>query len=218
MSVQQKFMIFECQQPDCGLRFPAPEYGFASHFCPFCGSPIPNSGIPFVNQKPPSSIPCPTGNGLAVALDNLRSAHNVGAILRTADAVNACQIFLYGITPTPENRKVEKTSLSAEFSIPWEHHRNGVQHLLSVKSRFHIWALEGGQKSNSLFNTHNPPDELPVLLIIGNEVAGIDPLLLELAEQRFYIPMLGFKRSLNVAAAFSIAAYAIRFSLQQQTP
>lgn len=218
MSAQQEFMIYECQQPDCGLRFPAPEDGFVSHFCPFCGSPILNSGIPFVNQKPPFSIACPPGNDMAVALDNLRSAHNVGAILRTADAVNACQIFLYGITPTPENHKVEKTSLSAEYSIPWEHHRNGVRHLQSVKSRFHVWALEGGQTSNSLFHTLKPTDELPVLLIIGNELAGIDPLLLELADQRFYIPMLGFKRSLNVASAFSIAAYAIRFSLQQQSP
>jgi tRNA G18 (ribose-2'-O)-methylase SpoU len=216
MTSQYEFLIYECQQPDCRLRFPAPGKGITPLFCPFCGSPILNSGTPFVNQKPPASIPYPPGPALAIALDNLRSAHNVGAILRTADAVAVHQIFLYGITPTPENHKVEKTSLSAEFAIPWSHYPNGPLHLQSVKSHFQIWALEGGQPSVSLFQKKVPKDERPILLIMGSEVAGIDPLLLELADHRFYIPMLGFKRSLNVASAFSIAAYTIRFSLQQR--
>jgi tRNA G18 (ribose-2'-O)-methylase SpoU len=44
-------------------------------------------------------------------------------------------------------------------------------------------------------------------LIVGNEVTGVDPGLLEMCERRVTIPMRGMKKSLNVATAFGIAAY-----------
>ncbi|HNN13945.1 MAG TPA: TrmH family RNA methyltransferase, partial [Anaerolineales bacterium] len=51
-------------------------------------------------------------------------------------------------------------------------------------------------------------DERTVLLL-GSEVSGVDPDLLDLCDEVFYIPMQGQKRSFNVAIAFSIAAYAM---------
>ena len=50
-----------------------------------------------------------------------------------------------------------------------------------------------------------------ILLIVGNEPAGVDPRLIALADACLYIPMLGNKASLNVSIAFSIAAYHLRF-------
>jgi tRNA G18 (ribose-2'-O)-methylase SpoU len=47
------------------------------------------------------------------------------------------------------------------------------------------------------------------ILIVGNEVTGVDPDLLDLCDQILYIPMRGEKKSFNVAIAFSIAAYAL---------
>ncbi|HCK67175.1 MAG TPA: hypothetical protein DHW49_13005, partial [Anaerolineae bacterium] len=47
----------------------------------------------------------------AVLLDNIRSAWNVGSILRSADGLGFDRVFLCGITPTPENEAVTKTSL-----------------------------------------------------------------------------------------------------------
>jgi tRNA G18 (ribose-2'-O)-methylase SpoU len=52
-------------------------------------------------------------------------------------------------------------------------------------------------------------DSQPRLLIVGNEVTGVDPELLDLCDEVFHIPMGGVKKSFNVAIAFSIAAYAL---------
>jgi tRNA G18 (ribose-2'-O)-methylase SpoU len=49
----------------------------------------------------------------------------------------------------------------------------------------------------------------PEVLILGNEVTGVDPELLELCDEIFCIPMRGAKKSFNVAIAFGIAAYAL---------
>ena len=57
---------------------------------------------------------------VSVLLDNLRSAYNVGAFFRTADAVRAEKLMLCGISGTPPNKGVLKTSLGAENSVPWE--------------------------------------------------------------------------------------------------
>ena len=56
-----------------------------------------------------------------------------------------------------------------------------------------------------------PNSRLPnsAVLILGNEVTGVDPELLDLCEQILYIPMLGEKKSFNVSIAFGIAAYAL---------
>ncbi|NJN84883.1 MAG: RNA methyltransferase, partial [Caldilineaceae bacterium] len=50
----------------------------------------------------------------------------------------------------------------------------------------------------------------PLVLIVGNERAGIDPALLTLCEEVAHVPMFGRKRSLNVATAFGVAAYWLR--------
>jgi tRNA G18 (ribose-2'-O)-methylase SpoU len=171
---------------------------------------------PFTNLKPETQEIMPSSVSLAVALDNLRSAYNVGSIFRTADAAGVQHLYLYGITPTPENPKVEKTSLSAEFAVSWSHHHNGPEHLASVLATYRVLALEGGSGAVSLFDIPVGMDDRPILLLLGSEFAGIDPALLRLAETSVYIPMLGFKRSLNVASAFSIAAYTLSFALLQQ--
>ena len=62
-----------------------------------------------------------------ILLEDIRSAHNVGSIFRTADAVGADCIFLTGITPCPVDRmgrantKLQKTALGAEKTVRWEH-------------------------------------------------------------------------------------------------
>jgi len=67
-----------------------------------------------------------------LVLDNIRSAHNVGSIFRTADAAGVKKIFLCGFTPRPLSEgepqvggraKMEKVSLGAEKTVPWEYHK-----------------------------------------------------------------------------------------------
>lgn len=172
---------------------------------------------PYTNLKPCTPQTQGSHPPIALALDNLRSAYNVGAIFRTADAVGIDHIYLYGITPTPENPKVAKTALSAEYAVPWSHHRNGPDHLATIHPHFHLLGMEGGPGSCSIFEIPPTQEKRPLLLIMGSEFAGIDPALLRLCEALLYIPMLGFKRSLNVASAFSIAAYCLRYNLRSHS-
>ncbi len=144
---------------------------------------------------------------IEVLLDNIRSAWNVGSILRTCDGIGIEKVYCCGITPTPENKKVTKTALGAENSLQWEYHTNAV-HLvkkLQPQGRL-IWALEDQPGADSIYHERAYPVATPLVLVVGNEISGVDPGLLELADAVLSIPMAGMKRSYNVAIAFSIAA------------
>ncbi len=152
----------------------------------------------------------PTGsNQFAVLLDNIRSAWNVGSIFRSADGFGFTHAYLCGITPTPDNEAVAKTALGAEDSVTWSYHKDAVKLVKGLKKQgWKVWALEEDEKAVKL--ARNAEGRMKnIVLIVGNEVTGVDPELLELADKIFYIPMRGEKKSYNAAMAFSIAAYAI---------
>ena len=150
-----------------------------------------------------------TGKVRAVLLDNIRSAWNVGSILRSADGFGFGHAYLCGITPTPEADAVRKTSLGAEEYVTWSHHNNAVKLAKGLKKEgWMILALEEDERSITLSRGKKVKIDKTVL-IVGNEVTGVDPELLDLADHILTIPMHGQKRSFNVANAFSIAAYAL---------
>ena len=146
----------------------------------------------------------------AVLLDNIRSAWNVGSILRSADGFGFSHAHLCGITPTPELDAVRKTSLGAEDFVAWSYHPNAVQLVRGLKLEgWKVGALEEGERAIPLAQFKKSQMTGNFLLIVGNEVTGVDPELLDLADVILHIPMRGQKRSFNVANAFSIAAYAL---------
>jgi tRNA G18 (ribose-2'-O)-methylase SpoU len=154
------------------------------------------------------------GKRFAVLLDNIRSAWNVGSILRSADGFGFTHAYLCGITPTADHEAVTKTSLGAEDSVPWSYHKDAVRLVRGLKAEgWKVYALEDDPRAVPLDSGGLPskPESSAVhILIVGNEVTGVDPALLDLCDQIFYIPMRGEKKSFNVAIAFSIAAYALR--------
>jgi 23S rRNA (guanosine2251-2'-O)-methyltransferase len=138
-------------------------------------------------------------------LDNVRSVFNVGSIFRSADGAGFDRLYLCGVTPTPANPKLAKTALGAHNAIPWETSPNAVDLALRLRAEgCHLWALEEGPAAEPLL--HAPPPSSNTVLVVGSEVAGVDPGLLSLCERTLAIPMRGAKRSLNVATAFGIAA------------
>lgn len=144
-------------------------------------------------------------------LDNVRSALNVGSIFRTAEGLGVHHIYLGGITPTPESPSVRKASLGADRSLSWSHHPNGLYLIGALKKRrYRICVLEHLPTSQALGAApiaRKPSSRL--LLVVGNEVTGVDPAILELADDLVCIPMSGQKVSLNVGAAFAIAVYSV---------
>ena len=108
-----------------------------------------------------------------------------------------------------------KTGLGAEIQIPWQYHRNGLDLVKNLQSQgVRVIALEAAPQSVSLFSARTFPHPVgsSTLLVIGNEISGVDPLILETADVILSIPMRGVKSSLNVAVAFGIAVYTIRES------
>ena len=157
-------------------------------------------------------------NILYIIIHNIRSAHNVGAIFRTADGSGVEKIFLTGYTPEPFNKKnniyptnaqkmIEKTALGAERFIKYEKIENLSNLIKKLKKlKFNIIAMEQDKKSIDYkkFKT-----KFPCALILGNEVDGIEGKILKQCDHIISIPMRGQKESLNVSVAAGIAIYEI---------
>ncbi|HMN28758.1 MAG TPA: TrmH family RNA methyltransferase [Caldilineaceae bacterium] len=204
----------QCLNPSCRFRFPWNENDPPTPLCPRCGGPleIVAERLLSVEMAPRPVVGQTDRPFVAALLDNVRSTFNVGSIFRCADGAGFAHLYLCGITPTPAHPKVLKTALGAEATTPWSYHRNALElaHEL-VPQGYRIWVLEEQPEATSLFAPDLVIGEEPLLLVLGNEVAGVDPGLLAIAEQVVAIPMQGAKRSLNVAIAFGIAAYTVRF-------
>jgi tRNA G18 (ribose-2'-O)-methylase SpoU len=147
-------------------------------------------------------------------LDNIRSIHNVGSVFRTCDAAGISALHLGGITASGDHPRMAKAALGAQLMVPWTHCRNGLERTIRLKKKgFRPWAVETSANGQPLFDFQPEVDDNPILLVVGNERAGIDPDILRLCERVLSIPMEGHKRSLNVAVAFGIAAYFVRHIL-----
>lgn len=180
--------------------------------CPLCGSELVPQGNPFINSKRTSSHDSISrqDHQIEVVLDNLRSTLNVGSIFRTADGAGVNKIYCCGTTPTPEHPKIAKTSLGAEDFIPWQYCSNALD-IVEIKKQqgFQIYSLEAADNAEPILTRPTVNEGSSVLLIVGNEVSGIDPSIMEISTRRLFIPMKGTKTSLNVAVAFGIAIYSL---------
>ncbi len=160
------------------------------------------------------------GETLFVVLDNVRSAHNVGAIFRTADGAGVSRIFLVGVTPQPLDRfgrimpEIAKTSLGATETVAWEYCADADVCLVRLREeRARIVAVE--QDVRAVPYTESAPPQsggalVPTAYIFGNEVDGVSDTFLDAADSIVQIPMLGTKESLNVATTAGIILFQHR--------
>ncbi len=154
---------------------------------------------------------------------DIRSSHNVGSLLRTADGLGVEKVYLTGFSPYPPapgdarlpheaqktGRDIHKTALGAEMTQAWEHHVD-IEALLKelTSAGFTIVALEQTPSAIPLPGYKAPQS---VALILGNEVTGMPNELLCTIREHVVIPMTGTKESFNVASAAAMALYALRF-------
>ena len=142
-----------------------------------------------------------------VILENIRSLHNVGSVLRTADGSGWDKVYICGYTGCPPDRRIEKVSLGAEEFVQWEQRASVVELIRELKKDgFEICALEQTPKAENLFDAIFTK---PVALIVGNEVEGVEKETLDACDRHLEIPMHGEKASLNVSIATGIAMYEI---------
>jgi 23S rRNA (guanosine2251-2'-O)-methyltransferase len=157
-------------------------------------------------------MPDSSNQRIVVVLDNIRSLYNTGSILRTADASGVERVVLCGITPRPDQggrqrRAIAKTALGAEDSVPWEYQPDAPAALQSLATAgYHIVAVETSPEAVNLFEW---TPRWPVCLVFGHEVDGVSSALASHVETVIRIPMLGQKRSLNVATAAGVVLYEL---------
>jgi 23S rRNA (guanosine2251-2'-O)-methyltransferase len=200
----------------CGLRYPLLKGHAFGTRCPICmGETRIVLSRPLSSETLHASEKEERETNTAVLLDNVRSAWNVGSILRSADGFGFSHAFVCGITPSGDHEAVAKTSLGAEESVPWSYHKDAVKLVKGLKEEgWKVYGLEDDARATDIRQAAPSRDfagvsHAPQVLIIGNEVTGIDPELLDLCDRIYSIPMRGAKKSFNVAIAFSIAAYAL---------
>lgn len=160
---------------------------------------------------------------IVLIVHNVRSAHNVGSLMRTAEGLGINHVYLSGYTPYPKSaddkrlphisqratRQINKTALGAEDSLAWSHTENIEKLIQDLRAKgYEIIALEQTPNSKSLVDYKTGQD---VALIVGSEIGGLDEKILGLAGLHLQIPMLGAKESFNVANAGAIALYHLRF-------
>lgn len=155
---------------------------------------------------------------------NLRSSHNVGSLLRTAEGLGAQKVILSGYTPhgaVPGDRRlphevakvaahIEKTALGADKALAWEYHHNILPVIAHLKKQgYAVAALEQTADSRELPSYH-PPQKIAI--VVGREVEGIEQEVLDACDVCLEIPMFGKKESFNVVQAAAMALYHCRFT------
>jgi tRNA G18 (ribose-2'-O)-methylase SpoU len=144
-----------------------------------------------------------------VIADNVRSLYNVGSIFRTCDGIMAKKLYLCGITGIPPRREIEKTSLGACDVVPWEYRENSADLVKELKkSGIKIVSLELTEPEEHFIEAIY---SFPAAIVLGHEINGISDEIIELTDKAVKIPMLGMANSLNVASAFSAAAYQMLY-------
>lgn len=157
----------------------------------------------------PSEYASQPPTGLAVVLDNVRSAHNVGSAFRSADAFRADKLLLCGICACPPSAEIHKTALGAEYTVPWEHKASALEAIEELRAQgYIIIAVEQTEHSVKL-NRFSPVSGAKYALIFGNEVEGVSQAAVDVADFSLEIPQFGTKHSLNVSVSVGIVLWAL---------
>lgn len=144
---------------------------------------------------------------LVLVLDNIRSAHNVGAAFRTADGFALQGIHLCGITAQPPNREITKTAIGATESVAWSYYKDTCASILKLKDqKFQVLGVEQTTQSVDL-NNYKFDFSKPTALVFGNEVSGISDEAIPLLDAAIEIPQWGTKHSLNVSVCVGILSF-----------
>ena len=142
-------------------------------------------------------------------LENIRSAYNVWNIIRTADSLGR-DVWMSGYTPWPDEQpKVKKTSLGAEENVGLKRFDNALQAIdFARENDFDVLAGEITPDAIDLAKYQKTGKN--IMLILGNEVDGVQKKTLESVDAVVYIPMQWVKESMNVGQSSAIFMRELR--------
>jgi 23S rRNA (guanosine2251-2'-O)-methyltransferase len=144
-----------------------------------------------------------------VVLENIRSAYNVGSVLRTADAFLLEAIYTTGYTAHPPHKEITKTALGADKTVNNKHFNDAAEAITVLKKDgYKVLAVEQTEDSHQLhqFKIENGGK---LAVVFGNEVSGVEQSTILLCDGCIEIPQLGMKHSLNVSVAAGIVLWEL---------
>lgn len=155
-------------------------------------------------------------SGIEIILDNIRSAHNVGSVFRSADSFKADKVWLCGICATPPSAEIHKSALGAEFSVEWGYEKNTLSLVKRLKEEgYTILSVE--QTVNSvMLDKFKPETGRKYALVFGNEVDGVQQEVVDASDGVLEIPQYGTKHSLNISVSAGIVLWHVASALHSE--
>jgi len=150
-------------------------------------------------------------------LENVRSAYNVGSVLRTADAFLLEAVYTTGYTAHPPHKEISKTALGADESVTSKHFKDAAEAIADLKSQgYRVLSIEQAEDSHQLHQFSLEEGER-LAVVFGNEVTGVEQSTILLCDGCIEIPQLGMKHSLNISVAAGIVLWELakKFLVQE---
>ena len=146
---------------------------------------------------------------LIVILDNIRSLNNIGSVFRTCDAFLIKKVYLCGITATPPHKDIHKTALGATETVSWEYITDTGEVVRNIqKDGIEVFAVEQAENAIMLQDI-NPVPGKTIAVIFGNEVKGVQQIVVDACNGVIEIPQHGSKHSLNIAVSAGVVIWDI---------
>lgn len=146
---------------------------------------------------------------LTLVVDNVRSLNNIGSLFRTSDCFGLERIMLCGISATPPSPEIHKTALGAEDSMDWTYYSHTLEAIAALHAEGYIVCCLEQVKGSIMLQDFMPARSQRYALVVGNEVDGVDPAVVDACDVYIEIPQSGTKHSLNVSVSAGIAVWQI---------
>ena len=151
---------------------------------------------------------------IRLVLDNVRSGQNVGACFRSGDAFRIEGLDLCGITCHPPHRDILKSALGASGHVPWQPWENTLDAVNSLQAGgWKVAAVEQADGSTWL-HEWQPASNEKWALVLGNEVRGVSPEVLEMCDVVLEMPQYGVKQSINVSVCAGVVLWQAALHLR----
>lgn len=155
-----------------------------------------------LRAAPPTASPA-----LIVVLVDVQDPGNVGAVVRAAEAGGATGVITCGVTADPFGWKALRGAMGSSFRLPVTRSPDAIATMTAIRAAGISIAASLQAAPTSIWDADFLP---PLAVLIGNEGAGLDPALVEMADRLVSIPMAGRVESLNAAVAAALIVYEAR--------
>lgn len=160
-------------------------------------------GILAVIEKDNSEDKIDYKQDVIVVLDGIQDPGNLGTILRTIDSVGLNQVIVSKETADAYNPKVVRSTMGAIFRVNIIESDNLLDTLKNIKKHKYKIMATSLETDNSIYDI----DYNKKVLVIGNEANGVSQDILDYADEKIKIPMLGKTESLNASVATAVILY-----------